>query len=177
MEREAKGQHGPVDCSGDPVWRPGLISWLKRRGMPRWAAEDMADQAILRSVRKFGWGACTAEAVAWTYRVADNMAKRAWRAAAGAVFVCAVDLDQLRAGRASNGADIPPVAEIVDMMWPDLSRPEQQVATFLLAGIWDNRTIANRLGISVRAVEQTRQKLRSRASDAGNICRLIRWRP
>lgn len=177
MEREAKDQHVPAGCSGDPEWRPGLISWLKRRGMPRWTAEDLADQAILRSVRKFGWGACTTEAVAWTYRVADNMAKRAWRAAVGAVFVYGVDLDQLRAGHGSTHTETPHVAEIVDLMWPDLSRPEQEVATFLLAGIWDNRTIANHLRISVRAVEQARQKLRSRAPEAWNICRLLRWHP
>ena len=164
------------------LWRD-LVRWLRPRIRCAATGMDIASETVHRAIRRFffdrsqalprvGWD----DLWAWSVAVARILIADRGRAAMRSRIDVGVDIaTMLTAPEVAGGAAASPVILdlVVDELLPVLKRPERETVQLLLAGVHRDAAIAALRGRCLRAVKESRRKIREAAARVWNDSRAL----
>lgn len=145
------------------VWErllDSLRNWL-RHHVPRFESEDLVGEAALRTWARFRGAAPWQDLWSWALTVMKNLVASQLRALGVLRHLPDVDLDTFVAPQSRAGSETVDLRDAVAHLRSRLATSEQETLALLAVGVTANQDIAAMRGVGVRAVEMSRERLRS----------------
>jgi DNA-directed RNA polymerase specialized sigma24 family protein len=160
----------PAGADSGAFWielRADLVRWLSRRLRGAFDVDDIASEAVMKALQRFGRHEAPPRALAWRWlqRVAQNRLASLVRRAKGTLVLGFGALEPIESAV--------PVANLASHGPADIVAHLQQIARGTRRRVLDllpmtNAQMAKEIGVSERAIEQARRWLREQALAIGD---------